>query len=481
MRIVLCLGAACLLPVLTGAGFVWAGSNLNPAGAIRSATTPPSSYQSGLVERPSSLDNSGNLLITGNVAGGKHFRGSVPYRSTTSIGAPLGSTTLDSFMRYTEPTDFGSGSQGYSVFYSPTGTVTAFRPEGLAASTPVAPGTGGEGFVRAGSGPAPAAGAGSVTAQTFAGTPAETGLLGFSVGARLRSGTAPVTSDEMHDIDSDAPASDQDQQQLRDLHQRLGQIQAGVFDLERSLVSEDRGRQAASPSEVQAPAGGNLSRRQELLAQTARLLSATIDLALDTEEDGRQRPQDAEQRPAGPSFGLRLYDPQRDSHLTLDAVLPMGMGTGTSAHAPLRTTDATSAQQAHETSVPVNSDSPLLASMPDPNMARDHLGKFQTLFAAGEFRPGALSLAKAIELDPKRALQRTDLISISGGPDAFIARFRDLSRNLQAGDTPQLQFLLAYICYQMERPEEARTAIDVARRGLPSSLAVEILGSAIKR
>ncbi|MGC9330174.1 MAG: hypothetical protein ACP5I1_21235, partial [Candidatus Hinthialibacter sp.] len=38
--------------------------------------------------------------ITGNVGGGKHFRGSVPYDSATSFSAPQGSTQFDSFLRY---------------------------------------------------------------------------------------------------------------------------------------------------------------------------------------------------------------------------------------------------------------------------------------------------------------------------------------------------------------------------------------------
>ena len=70
------------------------------AGAIPSATVPPSSYQSGLITTPNPIDSSSNLPITGNVLGGKHFRGNIPYDSTTSFGAPLGSTSLDSFLRY---------------------------------------------------------------------------------------------------------------------------------------------------------------------------------------------------------------------------------------------------------------------------------------------------------------------------------------------------------------------------------------------
>jgi len=43
--------------------------------------------------------NYGNLFITGNVRGGKDFRGFVPYDSPTQFGAPLGSDRLRSFQR----------------------------------------------------------------------------------------------------------------------------------------------------------------------------------------------------------------------------------------------------------------------------------------------------------------------------------------------------------------------------------------------
>jgi tetratricopeptide (TPR) repeat protein len=100
----------------------------NPAGY---GTMPPSSYRNGLVSSPNPIDPTGNLLITGNVRRGMHFRGSVPYRSTTSFGASLGSSALNSFLRDTAGSeDFQDRSDKYRVqpFYSPTQTVTTMMP-----------------------------------------------------------------------------------------------------------------------------------------------------------------------------------------------------------------------------------------------------------------------------------------------------------------------------------------------------------------
>jgi len=100
----------------------------NPAGL---STVPPSSIQSGLISNPNPIDTSGNLLITGNVRRGMHFRGTVPYGSTTSFRAGLGSSSLSSFLRDSAGTeDFGRYANGYNIqpYYLQSQTVTATMP-----------------------------------------------------------------------------------------------------------------------------------------------------------------------------------------------------------------------------------------------------------------------------------------------------------------------------------------------------------------
>jgi len=100
----------------------------NPAGL---STVPPSSIQSGLIRNPNPIDTSGNLLITGNVRRGMHFRGTVPYGSTTSFRAGLGSSSLSSFLRDSAGAeDFGRYANGYSIqpYYLQSQTVTTTMP-----------------------------------------------------------------------------------------------------------------------------------------------------------------------------------------------------------------------------------------------------------------------------------------------------------------------------------------------------------------
>ncbi|HUU18356.1 MAG TPA: hypothetical protein VMW72_14495 [Sedimentisphaerales bacterium] len=101
---------------------------LNPAG---SSTVPPSSLQSGLISNPNPIDTSGNLVITGNVSRGMHFRGTVPYGSTTSFRAGLGSSSLSSFLRDSASNEYiGNYTNGYSIqpYYLQSQTVTTTRP-----------------------------------------------------------------------------------------------------------------------------------------------------------------------------------------------------------------------------------------------------------------------------------------------------------------------------------------------------------------
>ncbi len=114
----------------------------------------------------------------------------------------------------------------------------------------------------------------------------------------------------------------------------------------------------------------------------------------------------------------------------------------------------------------------------DPNA---HLGKGLALFAAGQYPGCAAALARAVELDSQVALKKVDLVKIAGGPDEFIARFNDLARHAEAGPTPELHFLLAYIYYQVDQFDQARTALEAARKGSTSAIAVERLAAAVNR
>jgi tetratricopeptide (TPR) repeat protein len=227
----------------------------NPIGR---GTVPPSSYESSLVNTPNPIDSTGNLPITGNVRGGKHFRGSVPYNSVTSFGASLGSTRLDSFLRYSAiPKELGESPRGYSTFYSPTGTVATIPPGRSNIFAPTSPKI-----------------AGSLTpfsAEQSADTkvPAEvpqsrvsaTGRIAgidtaTETSQRLRLWPMSRTPAEMREVisdelgnqfvdrrtsgpDNEIMTPEEYRHQLEQLQRKLDRVKAGASDLEQTLEAED--------------------------------------------------------------------------------------------------------------------------------------------------------------------------------------------------------------------------------------------------
>jgi tetratricopeptide (TPR) repeat protein len=89
----------------------------------------PSDPRSGLVRSPNPIDPSGNLVITGNVRGGRDFRGIVPYQASTDFRAVTGSSSLDSFLRDSAGFEsLGRYTGANRPFFSPSRTVTTTRP-----------------------------------------------------------------------------------------------------------------------------------------------------------------------------------------------------------------------------------------------------------------------------------------------------------------------------------------------------------------
>jgi len=124
-----------MIAVILSVVFCWStsGSIENPGigNPVGSSTVPPSTFRNSLIKTPAPIDTSGNLVITGNVRRGRHFRGDVPYRSATSFGSSLGSSTLSSFLRDSagsEDLQTHYNKYGNQPYYSPTETVTTMAP-----------------------------------------------------------------------------------------------------------------------------------------------------------------------------------------------------------------------------------------------------------------------------------------------------------------------------------------------------------------
>lgn len=540
----------CLLLLLAFAGVA--------LGSLPSATVPSSSYQGGLINTPNPIDPSGNLPITGNVAGGKHFRGVIPYESTRSFRAPLGSTSLDSFLRYSTPPQARTTyPQNYSPYYSPSGTVTTTVPGYQGVFSPSSPRIiGGMGQLRTDQPIDPMAMAEVPQPQVSTGERGAAADPGLGVSPRLRYWPMSPTAGQMQDIISDelgnrlpepplSPTGDplmtpeEYQQRLEQLRRDVDRIQTDTRQLDQSLTADGTAMPVQPPLQqpslqqlppITPPEQGMMDGLQTAPSADGRLKlydpsagqettpptlpaevgqAGELSLGTDAAEPGKlpalQRIEEtarAFDSASGflnrapneqPGVADRFRNPSRTDRAAQD--IAERTPTDTQPSDNTRTPNAhagslTQIQFDHYLTAARlymqqgryyrAADSFTLASVYIPHDARAHLGKSHALLAAGEYVSSAVSLARAIELDARYALGKVDLVEIIGGPDAFVQRITNLEEQAQGDDASLLQFLLAYVNLQMDQIAEAQAAIEAARNGLPSSVAADLMETAIQ-
>ena len=109
---------------------VWAvGSRSSSSSPVGRGVVPPSSVRSGLIRSPNPINMTSDLIVTGNIAGDKHFRGVVPYNSFSSFSGITGTESIDSFLRYSGGGEmYGQYSGNPVPYYSRSRTVTYSSP-----------------------------------------------------------------------------------------------------------------------------------------------------------------------------------------------------------------------------------------------------------------------------------------------------------------------------------------------------------------
>lgn len=430
----------------------WAIENPSVRSPIVSGTVPPSSISSGLISTPNPIDSSSNLVITGNVTGGKHFRANIPYGSTTNFRASIGSSSLDSFLRYSTPDTnldhrpwISAGSSypapgRYRPFFSPSGTV----------------------------------------ATTEAGRQIPVNSLADSkrsiaVDGGLALQVLSRTPQEMDKLISD------------ELGVKLSQI-----DNQQNLRSEGReinewrslGTTSSEPNAGVFPPSQSGS-RQVNIKDIDRLIA---------DIEARTKAQDSSSAVTGTATG---FDDIKAGSVGFSP--PSISQKGLAEQAPSYTEDKFNwYMQAAQLYLKQGryyraADSYTMASIykPDrPSGGLAYAGKSYALLAAGEYMTSALFLSRAIEVLPEYARLKVDLVDILGDQDKFANRMADVEQRLKISGAAELQFLLGYVYYQsflrdgtiegeLDRLDTAQRLIDAAHRKLPDSRAVEMLKNAV--
>jgi hypothetical protein len=506
----------------------------NPAGY---GTIPQSSFRSGLVNTPNPIDPTGNLLITGNVRRGMHFRGSIPYQSTTSFNASLGSSALNSFLRDTAGSeDFIDRSNKYRIqpFYSPTQTVTTmvpgrsevFSPMGMRIDDRVRQGTS---FVSNGSLGLDSSSGYQISLNQDINTgdsdfqeykqqypsvsfrmsehSRDTGRVDELVPGQLgirQARDIPADRYREGDWDKDRGKQDLAIDSRQDSESGFGDSQQRQNLPVRDEIPELRieNEECRIPnSKLENPESDVRSivfdDRREILDDIRRQLDAlTKSVEADLQKDVGSAPDTQDPMlDEGGRDGSLWPSVSGDKTMPGDRIMPgdrKRTGTGTCPYENYENLESFSKARfnlhisAAEDHLKAGRyyravDSYTLAAIYQPDNPVVLAGKSHALFAAGEYMSSALFLARALDVQPKYIQTKVDFEAMLGGADKLSERITDVKQWVARSGSAQLHFLLSYVYFHTGKLNQAKQAIAAAYEKMPDSPAVVALRTAINQ
>ena len=494
----------------------------NPIGP---PTVPPSSYTYQPAYRNYTLAPGAysNLIVTGNITGGKHFRGIVPYRSVSEFTAPLGSSSLNSFLRSS------AGSYHYSdrapgsawPYYLPSQTVTAINRGGQSGlempRIRVNKGTG-EFLPPLAKTQEMQPGSGELRRDEQVRT--EFQIDEEMVYRKFR--PVSVLPEELEQLlsryerpeEAEEPEPVPEDEQLAELRQGLAEAKKKAQEIDRKIEDMFPGTESLKPPEPAEPEDYTIKPPQppqpfETPAEKQEPLDVYQQMLQQVQEDFQEYLEQAEQKekqrgkedekteqpsqpaplvpPTGPAS---VADYTRLGDIT-DRKIPELETPFAKAMLGLRKSFATDKDDrfnqylkaAHDYMKQGKyyraADAYTLASIYEPKNPLPIAGKAHALLAAGEYLSSALFLSKAIEIFPGYVRFQIDLAEMIGDKDKLESRVIDITQWQKRTGSPELQFLLAYVFYNTGKLPWAKQAIDAAFEKMPDSRAVVILKQTI--
>jgi tetratricopeptide (TPR) repeat protein len=465
----------------SGIGALWAAdwTTANPVGP---PTVPPSSFEATPVYNPAygsyfdPVGWYGNMVVTGNVTGARHFRGIVPYRSVSEFTSPLGSANLSSFLRdsaQSYPIDYASGSA--SPYYLPSQTVTTLGGGGSLAAPQITAG-------------------GAAQTQQMAAPELELSAEQQTVYRKFR--PASFLPDELEgllskDYQSQQPTESPSavtEQQIAELREGLAEAKKKAQEIDKKIkdmlpgfpepvMPEDY---VLKPPEPQQPA--------ELSTQTQQKPPDVFQQMLQQTEQQQQQ----QTREQTPRTGQTADQPGRQQPaMGGEPNLPVLETPFARAVLGLKKSFVSEKQDKFNQYLRIAqdyikkgryyraADAYTVASTYEPNNPLGYAGKAYALLAAGEYLSSAIFLAKAIELFPALTKFQIDVAEMVGSRDLFENRVIDIVKWQKQSGSPELQFLLAYLLYNTGRVTVAKQAVDAAYEKMQDVKAVAVLKQAI--
>jgi len=497
------------------------GRGTVPASSVGSGRVPGGIYRGGLVRSPNPLDGSGNLTVTGNVRGGRHFRGIVPYQSRYSFEADLPSSSLDSFLRYSAGSeDIGGGAGRYETqpYYSGTRTVTTTRPGYRGVFRPVSTQIDDRASSKSALSPLPKQ---EASVREYVELPyTRPGAQGLRPLSMSPLELERVILEEIETIsESKKLADEQHRPRIEPLPQDLRTVSDKAAELKRGLLVEDELLRLPTRAESGQEEREKFEPRFLLSQESSPDLSVPIYREqVDIYEQMKWQIQSAARRPdlsgsretehesrfigTDEALSTPIYRERRakrddevpiyrDKDKGLDSRLKDDVSAKAREILGEHKTFASFAEDKFNRHMRAAeeylkrgryyraADAYTLAAIYKPDDPLAYAGKSHALFAAGEYMSSALFLARALEIFPEYAQFKIDLVAMVGDKDKLESRVANVEEWLDESNAAELQFLLGYVYYQMGRQEEAEKMIYAAFKRMPESPAVVALKKAI--
>lgn len=417
-------------------------------------TMPAGAGRSGLVRSPNPIDRSSDLIVTGNVAGGKEFRGIVPYNATNYFSAVTPSASLDSFLSRSAGTGAGQlYPGGYDPYYSPSRTVASFRAG--TRSVYSAPSTVSQPWVSRGA----AESAGQALLRPL--SPSVVRPL-----ARLpeQVRTEYLEVPEAQSTGRRLLLEQQEQQQVEALRRDIQETAEKVDELTKKIIGPDALQKPENIPIVTRP-------REDIFAIMSKQLE---------EAQAKVRAEVAEAKP-GAAEEAEEFEPINLEQI-VKAKTILGEFTTFAAYSEdrfnqyMRLAEEYLSQGRYYRAA----DSYTIAAVYKPQDPLAYAGKSHALFMAGEYMSSAHFLMRAMDIFPEYAGFKIDLATMIGDRDKIESRIVDIEQWLEKNDAPELEFLLSYLYHQLGRGEDAALAIQKAYEAMPDSKAVLALKTVIE-
>ncbi len=409
--------------------------------------------QPGLVPSTQHNFQYGNDILTGNVSGGKHFRGVVPYRSTSEFYGNLPSAALNSFYRNSAPINYGAplSSQPY---YLPSKMVT--NTARATSSPPTMP----------------------LISQNYGASelvPAQPGLPTYSrrldttqimpVGTYSKPGPLSIPTNELEKKFEKELEVRKTMEGKTPGTKLAGKIDTAdkLYDPAKPFTPEDYGLNPAKPSAPDKKNNMTASQTdvwqqmiKDIKSRADKLQQVISEKAQD--ESAKVSRPDLLPQSQTETGGEPAAVDANFSRLIVDLHKTFAADNPDKFNHYMRTAETLM----HEGKYYRAADAYTLASVFKKDDPLPFAGRGHALFAAGEYMSSAYFLLKGLSMFPEYAVVKVDLVSMIGDKDKIESRLADLAVRQQQSKSPELAFLQAYICYQMGRFNDAKAAMDAA-------------------